>query len=231
MILLQLSARQYSVQLAAVQADFFLFKELVRNDISRLEKQLGKQDRLISIHDQQIADLLQLNANLQENLKEIRRRSVNCYCCDSLKCSVPLSSDLLAPQGRRNTIEHTNAIGSNAGQVGPIATEDNCLINSSKICEQDIDAVEDVEIVEILQMEKGNSSYSEAVKKPSIIQPCSLQASLKGGGGTTNPRASNSIKAAINPATAVSTTATAATTTTTSGAEPRHQQVKTKFSI
>ena len=171
----------YSVQLAAVQADFFLFKELVGSDISRLEKQLGKQDKLISIQDQQIADLLQLNANLQENLKEIRR-SVNCYCCDSAKCSVPLSSDLSAPQGTGNTIGHTNTIGSNASQVGPlIGKEDNCLINSSKICEQDIDAVEDVEIVEILQMEKGNSSYSEAVKKPSIIQPYSLRASPKGG--------------------------------------------------
>lgn len=91
-------------QFVNMETDFLLFKEWVRCDISKLEKLVNEQGKLISIQDQQISDLLQLNANLQVNLKGIRQESSNCHSsCQQKRPTAPASGPL-NPRGRRNTI-------------------------------------------------------------------------------------------------------------------------------
>lgn len=99
------SCREHFANMAT---DFLLFKESVKGDISKLEKQLNEQGKLISIQDKQISDLLRLNSNLHSHFKEIRRHSTNNLCLGSLNNRTAVSHGLLTPQGRRNTIESIN---------------------------------------------------------------------------------------------------------------------------
>ena len=66
-------------QFAKLEPDIFLFKESTRRDIFRLEKKLSEEAKLIFIQDEQISDLLKLNANFQSYLKGIRRESSNSF--------------------------------------------------------------------------------------------------------------------------------------------------------